>query len=91
MEQIALWDIYPKKFPYAKPDYQGKRDEIVRYSIEREFTAKIKLKECSFCKIPPKEMFRSCREYFVLCPKCSKRTVMLKHLYEAKQEWNRKN
>ena len=70
-----------------KPDYQGSRDEVVRYSIENRYTMNIRLKKC--CGVQPKEMFRSYTEYFVKCPKCGRQTKMFKHLYEAKHKWNR--
>ena len=80
-EQLSIFD-------YLKPDYQGSRDEIVRDSIEDRFTEQIHLFACS-CGESPIEMFRSCHEYFVRCPKCKTQTKMYKHLYEAKQAWNK--
>ena len=71
----------------GKPDYKGSRDEIVRLTIENCFTMAIALKKC--CGVKPDEMFRSTTEYFVKCPECGKSTKMYKHLYEAKQAWNR--
>ena len=71
----------------GKPDYQGHKDECARYTIENCFTMAISLKKC--CKAILKEMFRSSTEFFVVCPKCGKATKMYKHLYEAKQAWNR--
>lgn len=71
----------------GKPDYQGHKDECVRHTIENCFTMAISLKKC--CKAIPGERFRSSTEFFVVCPKCGKATKMYKHLYEAKQAWNR--
>ena len=70
----------------GKPDYSGSLDEIVRYSIEKAFTEMIPLDECHG---KPKEMFRSSHEYFIKCPVCSMHTKYHRHLYEAKQAWNR--
>lgn len=79
--QMSLIDYF------GKPDYHGSNDEIIRYSIENRFTNAIQMFKC--CDEVPKEMFRSCHEYFVKCPVCGRRTKMFKHLYEAKQAWNR--
>lgn len=72
----------------GKPDYRGSRDEIVRADIENKFTRSITLLSC--CGNAPKEYFVSCTDYYVRCPKCKKRTRTYRHLYEAKQAWNRK-
>jgi hypothetical protein len=82
MEQMSLFDMY------GKPDYHGSKDEIVRYDIEFRFENSIRLYKCE-CGSSPKEMFKSCHEYFVKCPSCSKQTKMFKHCYEAKQAWNK--
>lgn len=73
-----------------KPDYQGSRDEIVRMTIENDFTRKIMLKKC-VCGQIPKEKFYGCTEYFISCPRCGMKTECHRHLYEAKIEWNKKN
>ena len=72
---------------FAKPDYKGKTDEIMRMSIEQDFTLSLKLQRCQ-CSKKPQEYFRSCHEYFVKCD-CGRKTKMYKHLYEAIQAWNR--
>lgn len=79
--QISLFDYN------GKPNYNGSRDECVRFTIEARFTEMIGLDEC--CESEPKPYCRSCHEYFVECPVCKKRTKYYKHLYEAKQAWNR--
>jgi len=71
---------------FGRPDYHGSKDEIVRYSIEDRFTDSIQTYEC--CGEMPKEMFRSCHEYFIKCLVCGRKTKMFRHLYEAKQAWN---
>ena len=71
----------------GKPDYNGATDEITRLDIERKFTNAIKLNRC--CQSRPHEMFKSCREYYIMCPACRKITKAHRHLYEAKQAWNR--
>lgn len=68
------------------PEYNGTRDEILRLHIEREFERKIHLKKCD--ETEPRAMFRSCTEFFIICPVCKKQTKFYKHLYEAKQAWN---
>lgn len=73
---------------YGKPNYMGITDEIYRYSIELDFERKIPLDKC--CNKKPTEMFRSCHEYFIKCKVCGKMTKMFRHMYEAKQAWNRK-
>lgn len=78
--QISIYDLF------GAPDYDSK-DEIVRYSIENRFTNSINLIRC--CSMDPREMFRSSTEYFVRCKQCGKQTKTFKHLYEAKQAWNR--
>ena len=80
MRQTSLFDYS------GDPNYQGSKDEIVRYSIEAEFERMISLDDC--CQTEPAEMFRSCHEYFVKCPVCGKRTKMYGHMYKAKQAWN---
>ena len=65
----------------------GSKDEIVRYSIEHRFTEQIPLDEC--CGTIPTELFVSCKEYFIRCRFCGKQTKIHKHLYEARQAWNR--
>lgn len=79
--QINIYDLF------GAPDYEGSRDEIVRYSIENRFTNSINLIRC--CNVDPQELFRSSTEYFVRCKQCGKQTKTFKHLYEAKQAWNR--
>ena len=69
------------------PDYGGERDEIIRDHIEREFEDSIVLDKCT-CGSSPKEMFKSCRDYFVMCDKCKRKTSFYRHMYEAKQAWN---
>lgn len=81
MEQISIQDIY------GMPDFHGSRDEIVRYSIEQDFENRITLIGC--CHKRPVEMFKSSSEYFVRCKECGKQTRTYKHMYEAKQAWNR--
>ena len=71
-----------------KPDYHGARDEITRSHIESAFTEKIKLKAC-VCGVVPHEMFRSDTAHFVGCPRCRRQTKEYRHLYEAKQAWNK--
>ena len=79
--QISICDLF------GDPDYEGSRDEIVRYSIENRYTNRINLIRC--CSVDPAEMFRSSTEYFVRCKQCGKQTKTFRHLYEAKQAWNR--
>ena len=87
--QISIWDylgeISEHKY-YGDPDYGGALDEILRMDIENKFELEIPLDECHG---EPKKMFRSCREYFIICPVCGKRTQYWKHLYQAMQAWNR--
>ena len=80
MEQLSL-------FNYLKPNYGESRDEIVRAHIEYEFQKMVPLSTC--CGKTPQEMFRSCHEYFVKCSICGRRTKYFRHLYEAKQAWNK--
>ena len=71
----------------GKPDYKGSRDEIVRLHIESEFERKITKRLC--CGSQPWEMFKSCHDYFIKCGHCGVRTKTYRHLYQAKQAWNR--
>lgn len=71
----------------GKPDYHGSRDEIVRYSIEKRYTTRIRTKKC--CGIKPKEWFKSDSEWYLKCEECGRKTKDYKHLYEAKHAWNR--
>ena len=71
-----------------KPDYHGVRDEIIRLHIEKAFTEKIELKAC-VCGVVPHEKFWSDTAYFVGCPRCRRQTKEYRHLYEAKQAWNK--
>ena len=80
MEQLSL-------FTYLEPNYQGSRDEIVRLHIENDFQQRIPLIEC--CGLHPQEKFKSCHEYFIICPVCGKHTKCYRHLYQAKQAWNK--
>lgn len=78
--QYSLYD-------YLKPDYKGSKDEIVRFHKERQLESLIILQKCE-CGNKPNEYFRSCHEYFIMCPSCRKRTKYFRHLYESKQHWN---
>ena len=75
-------------FDFLRPDFYGERDEIVRLHIETQFEMQIALVKCS-CGCDPKPMFKSDKDYFIECHNCSCRTGMYRHLYEAKQAWNR--
>ncbi len=79
--QIGLFDFE------GDPIYTS-RDECVRLTEEHRFEELINIFPCS-CGEKPKEYFRSCKEYFVKCPKCEKRTGYYKHMYLAIQAWNR--
>lgn len=79
MYQYSIYD-------FARPNYNGTRDEILRYHAEHEIEKNISLRKC--CGDVPKQKFRSCKEYFVECPKCKARTKYHRHLYEAMQAWN---
>lgn len=70
-----------------KPDYGNIKDEILRAHIERQFEKKIRLKKC--CKFEPVIRFYGCKEYFVKCNVCGRRTKIHGHIYEAKLAWNR--
>lgn len=70
-----------------KPDYGNTRDEIIRATIERKYEKKIRLKKC--CGFEPVIKFQSCTEYFVQCQVCRSKTKYYRHIYEAKQAWNR--
>ena len=74
-------------FDYTEPDYHGATDEITRYSIEVDFENSIILQ--NHCNAKPEQYFRSCREYFVKCPKCGRRTKYHKKAYQAMQAWNK--
>ena len=74
-------------FNYLSPDYKGSGDEIIRAHIESQFEEMIILNEC--CGQKPLEYFKSCKEYFIKCPICQRRTRYFKHLYQAKQAWNK--
>ena len=76
--QISIFDFY------GKPE--SSHDEIIRYSNEARFTRNIKLFRC--CDVEPEELFISCKEYFIRCPICKRKTNLRKHLYEAMHEWN---
>lgn len=90
--QINLAQLMPEfdtDHKYSgKPDYRGFTDEINRYSIELDFELAIPLDRCPVCKVEVDKMFRSCKEYFVKCPKCGKRTAYYKYMYQAMQAWN---
>ena len=75
-------------FDFLKPDYQGKTDEILRASIEHDFERQITLANCS-CGQEPTPKFFSCKDYFIQCNNCGKKTKTYRHLYEAKQAWNK--
>ena len=68
------------------PDYGGSQDEIVRLDIESKFEEQFELNKC--CGIEPDRMFRSCKEYFIKCPICGRRTKMYRKMYMAIQAWN---
>ena len=74
-------------FDFMKPEYNGKQDEILRLHAERELENNIVLHKC--CGIEPSMKFISCKEYWVECKLCGKRTKTHKKLYMAMQEWNR--
>lgn len=80
--QISILDLH------GKPDYRGSRDEIIRHDIEAKFERSITLHDCD-CGETPKEMFKSCHDYYVVCPVCGKKTKTYRHMYEAMQAWNR--
>lgn len=73
---------------HGKPDYQGHKDEIIRYSIETRYTLSIKLRKCR-CGGKPQEYFKSTTEKWVRCNNCGLETKRFKHFYEAMQAWNR--
>lgn len=87
MKQMTIFDLDKSNRYHGKPDYGNNKDEIVRLCIEDKFERAITLYKC--CNVEPKGMFRSCKEYFVRCPICNTRTRYFRHLYEAKQAWNR--
>lgn len=74
-------------FDYTAPDYKDSKDEIVRLHAERLLENAITLRKC--CGVEPKEYFRSCHEYFVICPVCGAKTKMCKKSYLAMQDWNK--
>lgn len=89
--QMSLFDIIPEN-PHdfdGDPDYQGRTDEISRYSIEHNFEMSIKLRKCADCFEDPDELFKGCHEYWVRCPKCGRETEHFDKLYKAMQAWNR--
>lgn len=78
--QMSIYD-------FIKPDYKGSRDEIVRYHIENQLELSINLHSC--CGSDPVKMFRSCREYYVICKQCGRKTKTYDKMYKAMQAWNR--
>lgn len=62
-------------------------DEILRAHAERQIESKINLIEC--CDAKPIGKFISCRDYWVECPVCKRKTKKCKKYYQAMQEWNR--
>lgn len=89
--QMSIFDIIPDNPNDLEgdPDYQGRTDEITRYSIEHDFELSIKLYKCSECLEDPERFFKSCHEYWVRCPKCGRETEHFDKLYKAMQAWNR--
>ena len=79
MEQQTIFD-------YIKPAYADTRDEILRYDAEAKLEDRIRLAKC--CGAQPKRMFKSCHEYYIVCPTCGRITDTYKHMYEAMQAWN---
>lgn len=74
-------------FDYAKPAYGDSLDEIVRAHAELQLEMCICLQKC--CGMTPTRMFKSCHEYYVMCPVCRRKTKYHKKLYLAMQAWNR--
>lgn len=73
-------------YDYIKPAYGDTKDEILRHEAEYQLELKICLERC--CGKYPNQMFKSCHEYYVICPVCGKRTGYHKKNYQAKQAWN---
>lgn len=74
-------------YDYMTPEYNGTKDEILRLHAERQLENKIKLIEC--CGTRPVGKFISCKEYWVECPACGRKTKVYRKYYQAKQAWNR--
>lgn len=73
-------------FDFIEPAYFS-NDEILRLSSERQLEDCIILQLC--CGTSPVIYFRSCHEFFVECPRCKKRSLVCKKIYQAMQSWNR--
>ena len=80
-EQLTMDDLY------AKPDYHGRRDEIIRLHEELQLQNRIQLVTC--CGKVPALMFRDVNTHWVRCLECGRQTANYRHTYQAMQAWNR--
>lgn len=74
-------------YDYAEPEYNGTFDEILRLHAEKQLECNIQLIKC--CGTEPRGKFRSCKEYWIECPVCGRKTKVHKKYYQAMQSWNR--
>lgn len=74
-------------YDYAEPEYNDTLDEILRLHAERQLEDNIQLIKC--CNTEPRGKFRSCKEYWVECPGCGRKTKVYRKYYQAMQAWNR--
>lgn len=61
-------------------------DDLLRECELDKKACSIKLRPC--CKTEPHELFKSCRDYRVMCLICGESTAYYRYLYEAKEAWN---